>query len=389
MKRRDFLKQSSASLPLLLFSPLAFSRTVIPSSQKKILILIELKGGNDGLNTLVPYSQKGYYQLRPSLALPKNSLITLPQSSNLGLHPELKHLAWLISNRQCAVLQGVGYPNPSLSHFRSMDIWYSAKPEEEVALEGWLKALITHKNHQALSFSEELGGFQGSLKDVFVLGDKNFKKQAYSLRERKEPLKVLQNHPALDHILNVKKQIRKLESYLQKDSAKKFEIETSTSFGRQIKILLHLISNQHPMSLFKIHLRGFDTHRSQLNTHRKLLKDLDRGLSFLTKYLKELNVWDQTLILTYSEFGRRVKENRSKGTDHGTASVHFATGGLVKPGFYGHEPVLKSTEANLPFHLDFRSLYAVILREQFGLSASQSPLVKNFYKASQSFVKSA
>ena len=396
MNRRYFLKQTALGYPLFFISPSAFSAPVF--QKKKILILIEMRGGNDGLNTLAPYSQSNYYKLRPSLAIPKNNLIRLPQKTGLGLHPELKYLAQLVSNKQSAVLQGLGYPDPSLSHFRSMDIWHTARPKDDLSVEGWLKPLITYKNQQALSFSDNLGGFEGSPNNVFVIENKKLKNKKKSNRNKKEltdlrnkkdltDLSNKTNSQALNHILNVKKQINKLETFLQNNKTKNLDIKSSSPFQKQIKTLLQIISNNYPISLFKIHLQGFDTHKNQLKQHSKLLKDLDAGIFVLTKYLKQLNVWDQTLILTYSEFGRRIKENKSQGTDHGTANVHFAIGGLVKPGFYGHEPVLKTTEANLPFHLDFRSVYATILKEQFGLSESQSQLVKNFYEAKNSFLK--
>ena len=393
MDRRHFLKQATTGFPLLFISPSALSQPETPafSKRKKILILIELRGGNDGLNTLAPYSQSNYYKFRPTLSIPKDKLIPISQKSGLGLHPGLKNLSQMIRNKEVAVLQGVGYPDPSLSHFRSMDIWSTANPKDDLSSEGWLKPLIVYKNQQALSFSDELGGFEGSPKNVFVIEDKKFKNKKKGKRIQKidwTSSKRNKDNQALAHILNVKSQISKLETVLKSNKANNFDITASSSFQRQIKTLLQVISNNHPVSLFKIHLQGFDTHKNQFKQHNKLLKDLDRGMFFLTKYLKELNAWNQTLILTYSEFGRRVKENKSQGTDHGTASVHFAVGGLVKPGFYGHEPVLK-TANNLSYHLDFRSLYAAILKEQFGLSETNSQLVKNFYKANNSFLNSS
>ena len=398
MDRRYFLKHTT-SLPFLLFGSQVFSQPTAPIKNKKILILIELRGGNDGLNTLAPYSQSNYYKLRPNLAISKNKLIQLPQKPGIGLHPELKNLAQLILNKQTAVLQGVGYPDPSLSHFRSMDIWHTAKPEEDLATEGWLNSLISYQNQQAVSFSDELGGFEGNTNNVFVIDSKRLKNKKKNNHKKKINSKKTANwilkkdkrinnkNQAISHILDVEKQINKLETVLQNKGKADFDKNPLSPFQRQIKALLQIVSSPQPISLFKIHLQGFDTHKNQLKQHGKLLKDLDTGISFLAKYLKQLNLWNQTLILTYSEFGRRIKENKSQGTDHGTANVHFATGGLVRPGFYGQEPVIKMTEQNLPFYLDFRSIYATILKEQFGLSDTESPLVKKFYKPSNSFLK--
>ena len=397
MDRRCFLKQTAAGLPLLLISPIAFPQQTSSLKKKKILILIELRGGNDGLNTLIPYSQSNYYKLRPTLAIPKNNLIQLTQKPGMGLHPALKNLAQLILSGQTAVLQGMGYPDPSLSHFRSMDIWHTAKPEEDLATEGWLKPLIAFKNQQAVSFSEELGGFEGNSNNVFVIESKNLshKKNNHIKRaNRAEKLNLTladdkksnSKNQALTHILDTKKQISRLEAVLQNNGKINFGIKPSSPFQRQIQALLQIVASHHPVSLFKIQLKGFDTHKNQFKQHSKLLKDLDMGIRFLTKHLKQLNLWNHTLILTYSEFGRRVKENKSQGTDHGTACAHFATGGLVKAGVYGEEPVINTNQQNLSFHLDFRTIYATILKEQFNVSSTESPLVKDFYKPADSFL---
>ena len=407
MDRRYFLKQTAVSLPLLLICPEIFGQKqrTVSLKRKKILILIELSGGNDGLNTLIPYSQSNYYKLRPTLAIPKDKLILLPQKPGLGLHPELKNLAQLISNKQVAVLQSVGYPDPSLSHFRSMDIWHTGYPKEDLATEGWLKTLIVHKNQQAVSFSDNLGGFEGSPNNVFLIAGKNLTNKKKGKRRKKGTerrknrknisanlalsYKEIQKNKALAHILDIKRQIGVLDKVLKSNREINFDnIKPPSPFYKQIRTLLQIVSSDHPVSLFKIHLKSFDTHKNQLKQHSKLLKEMDQGIHLLTKHLKQLNLWDQTLILTYSEFGRRIRENRSEGTDHGTAGVHFAIGGLVRSGFYGQEPILETTQKNLPFYLDFRSLYAVILKEQFDISDTESQLVKNFYKPANSFLHS-
>ena len=143
MNRRYFLKYTAVGLPILFISPQTFSSSMV--QKKKILILIELKGGNDGLNTIVPYTQSAYYSLRPSLAISKDELIKTAQTTRrgLGFHPSLKNLSKLVSNNEAAILQGLGYPEPSLSHFRSMDIWHTAEPTEQNLLsKGWLETLF-------------------------------------------------------------------------------------------------------------------------------------------------------------------------------------------------------------------------------------------------------
>ena len=387
MNRRYFLKHTAVGLPFVFISPQSFSSSI--TEKKKILILIELKGGNDGLNTIIPYKQSDYYRLRPTIAIPQDNLIKTSETTKreLGFHPSLKKFSKLVSNSEIAILQGLGYPEPNLSHFRSMDIWHTADPKEENLLaKGWLAPLITDKGYQAISFSSDLGAFEGSPNNVFVIESQ---KKRYSIKENNKTLNQnrtkYRNNPALIHILSVKDQFNELKKILRQ--AKGFKNIPKSSFNNQIITLLKVISSAHPVSLFKLHLGSFDTHKNQDKAHKKLLDQLDAGIGFLEQNLKQQQLWDQTLILTYSEFGRRIKENKSKGTDHGEAGVHFATGGLVKTGIYGKSPVLNGSHKNLVFNLDFRTVYASILKDQFHVSSSKSPLVKNFYQSSQSFLK--
>ena len=389
MNRRYFLKHTAVGFPILFISPQSFSNSI--SQKKKILILIELKGGNDGLNTIVPYKQSAYYSLRPKIAIPEDSLIKTTQTTRreLGFHPSLKNLSKLVSNNEAAILQGLGYPEPNLSHFRSMDIWHTADPKEQNLLsKGWLETLITDKNQQAISFSSDLGAFEGSPNNVFVIENK---KKRYSIKKQNQTLNQnklkYSNNPSLMHVLSVKAQFNELKKILRQ--TKGFKNIPKSSFNNQIISLLQIASSSHPSSLFKLHLGSFDTHKNQDTTHKKLLDQLDTGIGFLEQYLKQKQLWNQTLIVTYSEFGRRIKENKSQGTDHGEAGVHFATGGLVKAGLYGSYPVINKAHQNLQFNLDFRTVYASILKDQFHVSNLKSPLVKNFYKASQSFLKTA
>ncbi|MCY4320966.1 MAG: DUF1501 domain-containing protein, partial [Bdellovibrionaceae bacterium] len=272
-------------------------------------------------------------------------------------------------------------------HFRSMDIWHTAEPTEQNLLsKGWLETLITDKNQQAISFSSDLGAFEGSPNNVFVVESK---KKRYSIKKPNKTLNQSRlkytNKPVLKHILSVKDQFNELKRILKQ--AKEFKDIQKSSFNNQILTVLQVAVSAHPVSLFKLHLGSFDTHKNQALSHKKLLDQLDVGIGFLEKYLKQEKLWDQTLILTYSEFGRRTKENKSQGTDHGEAGVHFATGGLVKAGIYGKNPVINTAHQNLRFNLDFRTVYASILKDQFQVSGLENSLVKNFYQASQSFLK--
>ena len=370
MERRYFLKQL-AGLPILFASPVAFSRQ--SQSKGPLLILIELDGGNDGLNTIIPYTQPAYYTLRPTLAIPRTE--ALPIGRDLAMNPNLANLHRLFQAGEAAVLQSVGYPKPSFSHFRSRDIWMTASDSEDYIYTGWLSHLIQRKSRlRGLIFSDtdNLGPFEGLTKNVFSLPHKNSK-----LKLNTERLgESFTSNQALKHLIAVNNQIVDFKKILHKARQTKAFSSQRDPFYAQTRRLVSFLSVNSGVSLFQLKLSGFDTHGKQAGKHRRLLNRLDQGIAYLERKLKALNVWDQTLILTHSEFGRKAIENKNRGTDHGAGSSHFALGGLVRPGIYGQTPILSSSTTHIPYRTDFRSLYATILKKVFKLN--QSPLVQNF-----------
>jgi len=364
MKRRAFLKTLLFTPFVALFPNVLFALSQRPN-WKNLLILVELKGGNDGLNTVIPYSDERYYQLRPRLAVPRDQVLHI--NDHIGLHPSLEKLMPTWQDKALAIIQGVGYPNPNLSHFRSIEIWETATDSDETLTEGWLSRLFA-QNPPPMDFAADgvivdgqtLGPLNGLKTRAVVLPRRQNRWHTSSPEDHFHPVRP---NPALAHILKVE------DDYDR--GAKKlighYDFRTDfpqNPFGNTIRKAAQIVASQTNVAVIKVSLGGFDTHGGQLNPHTQLLKQLGDGLHALQQALAELHRWDSTLIMTYSEFGRRPKENMSLGTDHGTASVHFMLGGHIKGGLYGIQARLQDLDnGNLRHQLDFRSLYATVIEK--------------------------
>lgn len=375
VSRRHFMRSvgSVATLPLLAsvgVPGVSFAQSANPYTN--LLILIELKGANDGLNTVVPYSDANYAKLRPRLALPRESLITL--SEREALHPSLKPLLALWEKKELAVVQGLGYPQANLSHFRSIEIWETASKADEYLEAGWLARTFAAQpapKHFAADGvvvgSSDMGPLSGPGTRTIALAD-----TAQFLRNAKLA-KAAQDerNPALRHILSVEREIVHAADKLNANYAFTTEFPRN-NFGNQVRTAAQLAASKAGIATIRLTLGGFDTHANQLPTHANLLKELAEGIVALKSALQELGKWDSTLVMTYAEFGRRPKENQSGGTDHGTANVHFITGGKVQGGLYGLAPALDRLDGNgnLPFAVDFRSQYATVLQRWWNADAN-------------------
>ena len=379
MNRRQFLHSTGAltlaraAFPLsaALSSGLALAGAPAEGAYRKLLVLVELKGGNDGLNTLVPYTDNAYYTLRPKIAIARDQVVQL--TDTVGLHPSLAPLLPLWKDHKLAVLQGVGYPEPNLSHFRSIEIWDTASKSEEYLQEGWLSRAFTTRAVPA-SFaadgvivgSSELGPLAGGGTRAIALADtEQFLRRA----KLAQPGSTSRNK-ALAHILKVEGDIVQAASHLSGRTTFATEFPAG-AFGNAIKTASQIIANPSGVAVIRVTLSGFDTHANQPATQARLLGEVANGLQALQSALVELGKWDDTLILTYAEFGRRPKENQNNGTDHGTANVHFALGGRVAGGLYGAAPNLSrlSNDGNPAYALDFRNVYATVLDRWWGVDS--------------------
>ena len=373
MDRREFLNAVGTATVSALLPGVAFGQRAA-GNYANLLVLVELKGGNDGLNTLVPYADPAYYELRPRLAIPREQVLQLDQAS--GLNPALEPLMALWKDRELAVVQSVGYPGGNLSHFRSIEIWDTASRSNEYLADGWLARAFTaappprrFAADGVVVGSAEMGPFAGGgARTIALTNTEQFLRQA----RRAAPGTDARN-PALAHILRVERDIVQAAANLDG----KHEFATTfprSAFGNAVRTAAQVASSSAGVAAVKVSLAGFDTHSNQPATHSRLLKDLAEGLVALRSALQEIRRWDNTLILSYAEFGRRPRENLSRGTDHGTANAQFILGGRVRGGLYGPAPGLSRLDGNgnPPFAVDFRELYATVLERWWGLDATRA-----------------
>jgi uncharacterized protein (DUF1501 family) len=365
--RRDFLK-------LAALAPFAGTRALaaaIAQPSRRLLVLVELRGGNDGLNTVVPYADPAYAALRPRLAVARDQVVKLTEKT--GLHPSLEKLHARWEARELAIVQGVGYPQPNLSHFRSIEIWDTASKSDEYLDAGWLARAFAASPSPA-SFAADgvvvgagsMGPMAGGPARCIALADPaQFLRNARLARGEGET-----RNAALAHILRVERDVRASAEKLTAD--RRFEAAFPAGpFGNAVGTAAQLAANESGVAVVRLSLGSFDTHANQQGTHANLLRQLAEGIDALRAALVEAGRWNTTVIATYAEFGRRPRENQSGGTDHGTASAHLVTGGAVKGGLYGAAPALDRLdgEGNLPHAVDFRGYYATFLERWWGIDS--------------------
>lgn len=372
MQRRDFIKLlglSGVSLAIPRWSGAS-------PNTRRYLIVIELKGGNDGLNTVVPYADSNYYRLRPNLAVARDKVVQLDHK--LGLHPSLSDLMPLWRDKQLAIVQGVGYANPNLSHFRSIEIWDTGSDSNEYLDAGWLSQLlnVAPKNENRMAdgivIGQGTGPLMGNDRTLNMQDPQRFLRQAGRLTATVSQT----DNPALQHILDTQNRVhdsaQQLATRLHGSRIKPSDFPRSP-IGRQLAVTTQIINAQIPTAVIKVGLGGFDTHTNQAGAQQRLLGQLSKALIALRKSLQQNNKWDEVMVMTYSEFGRRVAENGNRGTDHGTAAPQFFMGGGVKGGLYGKTPSLgQLDDGNLRHHVDFRRLYSTVAH-WWGIKASANP----------------
>jgi len=367
MDRRAFLRFTAVAPAVAVLPSIA---AAAPES-RRLLILVELKGGNDGLNTVIPYADVNYAQLRPRLAIARDQVIVLDERT--GLHPSLEPMLATWKDGKLAVVQGLGYPDPNLSHFRSIEIWDTASKSDEYLDTGWLARALTRspspKGFAADGIvvgSADLGPLTGgTARTVALTNPDQFVRNARLAQGEGEA-----RNPALRHILKVENDVQ--QSARRIASSREFRIAFPAGpFGNAVRTAAQLAANPAGVSAIRLTLAGFDTHANQLGLHANLLRQLGEGLAALRAALEEAGRWDDTLVATYSEFGRRPRGNQSNGTDHGTSAAHFVMGGGVRGGLLGAAPALGRLDGNgnLPHALDFRAYYATFLERWWGTDA--------------------
>lgn len=388
MQRRHFLNAFSTATGAALLAAHApgWAQGVAqrPSSvADRILILVELKGGNDGLNTVVPFADPLYMQLRPVIGLKADQV--LPLDARTGLHPELKPLLGLWEKGQIGIVQGVGYPEPNLSHFRSIEIWETGSNSTEYLPDGWaargMKAGFAAKGNftteGVLIGGTEMGALAGA-RAISLNNPEAFVNQSrFALGTDPVLAARAKSNPALQNLLRVEGDINQAANGLRGEKFNFTTVFPAGGFGNSVKAAAQVVASQVAkpageggVPVITLSLGSFDTHQNQLGTHAALMKQLAEGLVALQSSLTELGAWDRTLVMTFSEFGRRARQNNSNGTDHGTTAPHFVLGGAVRGGLYGQPADLTRLDAaqNALYTTDFRQLYCTVAKDWWGVN---------------------
>jgi uncharacterized protein (DUF1501 family) len=388
--RRGFLKGAAIVAASTSFAPSFLTRTAYTAlaAGNNQLVVLQLSGGNDGINTVIPYATPQYAQSRPTLGIGQDQV--LPLDGNVALHPNLKALKGLFDQKMLAVVQGVGYPNPNRSHFSSMDIWQTASPDQSQST-GWLgrydDANLQGQKLGALNFGSQLPrSFWtehtvvpsiGSLANYQFLTDP---KAPDDKQAQVDAINKIFNNPAGGDAPDYFRQAA-IDAFQTASDLKAAVAGTkstgqypTTAIGNQLKLIGQLIGSKLGTRIYYLTMGGFDTHSGEKNTHDRLMQQLNDGLDAFTKDLQAQGAFGNTLIMTFSEFGRRVKENGSGGTDHGTAEPMFLIGGNLPGGLYGAYPSMADLDAgDLKFSTDFRSVYSTVLSDWLG--ADPGPVV--------------
>jgi uncharacterized protein (DUF1501 family) len=381
ISRRQFLEVAGGALALSTTSPLwlrvgAAGAEPAPAEGRKLLLLL-LEGGNDGLNTVVPYGQSAYYEKRTTLAYKPEEIIKLSDSSMVGLAPALPKLARHYEARKVGIVQGVGYDKPNLSHFESMDIWQTGRPKHDLAT-GWLGRYLDHspagssvvravaidnRLPTALMGREQSGvavpSFNGFT--FFDGSDADPASEPYRLHEAflQFAEAPLTDAPARALLASERATVQAVRAIQKLGDPK---TTTPVTLAEKVSVAMKLLSSDLGVEIAMVSLGGFDNHAAQKGEHAKRLAEVDNAIDqFMTDAAATGKSGDY-MLMTFSEFGRRVEEN-SSGTDHGTAAPLFVVGEGVAGGLYGEQPSLTALDSNknLIRTVDFREVYATVL----------------------------
>ena len=408
MKRRDFIKNTALSavvMPQLFkgFGVNAWANSPILEAlsleNDGILVLVRLEGGNDGLNTVIPLDQYEPLSIaRKNILIPEKKVLRLRGFDKTGLHPSMTGMQQLFNDGKLGIIQNVGMTTPIFSHFRATDVWMSGSAPDTVLTSGWMGRYLQNQNpefpktYATAPLAIEIGGnasltFQGAKANMAmsVTNPTDF----YNLLNNTRPtLPDSKMGNKLAHLRLIHDQTRRYTETV-KAAAEKVKNQapypTDNELAEQLKIVARLIAGGLPTRIYMVNLSGFDTHDYQVEyndhttgKHAELLKRVSDSIAAFVKDLAFLKIEKRVTGLTFSEFGRRITDNASMGTDHGAAAPMFVFGANVKNGILGKNPMIpeKATiEDNVGMQHDFRAVYASVLRGSLGAKASDLPIV--------------
>ena len=381
IKRRDFLKVSSLATASFMVPNFLKSMTLPEAldQKNKILVVLQFSGGNDGLNTIIPTRNDIYFREREMIAI-KDSLKLTDEA---GINPSLSYFKELFDNGEMAVLNNVGYPNPDKSHFRSMDIWQSASKSDEFLETGWIGRYLDEACYncdhptQALEIDDMLSlALKGENKKAFAFKDPQ---RLYQTSQEKYFKSLYDAHDHHDETVEYLYQtmgstINNAGYIFEKNKAKaSLESYPNSALGKDFKNIASLINSDINTKVYYLSVGSFDTHVNQNQRQSQLFSDINEAVKAFVKDLKSNGRFEDVLLMTFSEFGRRVAQNASKGTDHGTANqMFFVSGGLKKKGILNALPDLeKLNDGDLIYTEDFRKVYATVLKNWLGADSNK------------------
>lgn len=374
MERRNFLRLTATTAGGFLLLPnFLRAQNLFTSGEDatdNVLIFIQLNGGNDGLNTFIPYDNPLYYDLRPKLGIAKDKIVN--RTNGMGFHPALKDFGTMAQEGNLSVIQNVGYPNPNRSHFRSQEIWQTASDSQQFLTTGWLGRFMDIMCRDQEVASLNIDGMDNlalkaiSTTSITVKDFNKIKNYQASDNELK-----LSDNPQLDFMRKL--QYSSIEGMVQINKAlqnvQNFnETYADNALAENLKWMSKLIKGGLDSKIYYTSFSGFDTHNNQIQTHQKQLTILNDALFSFYSDMKQNKLLNKVTVVVFSEFGRRVKENGT-GTDHGTAGPMFIIGGNNKGQVLGKNPDLSNLDnGDLIYENDFRSVYAALLRDKFNFN---------------------
>lgn len=380
IKRREFLKISSLATASMLMPNFLKAMTLDEALNpgQNILVVFQFTGGNDGLNTIIPAKNDIYFRERKTLAIQDS----VPLTDEAGINPSLSYFKELFDNGELSVMNNVGYPNPDKSHFRSMDIWQSASRSDQFLETGWLGRFLDEECYrcdhptQALEVDDMLSlALKGENNKAFAFKDP---KRLYQTSQEKY-FKSLYDHHHDDETVSYLYQtlgstINNADYIFEKSKARKTEqIYPNSQLGKDFKTVASLIKSDINTQVYYLSIGSFDTHVNQNDRQKKLFNDINEAVKSFVADMKSNGLFKNILLMTFSEFGRRVAQNASNGTDHGTANqMFFISGNLKKKGILNALPDLQNlSEGDLIYKEDFRKVYATILKNWLKADSSK------------------
>ncbi|WP_396193875.1 DUF1501 domain-containing protein [Flavobacterium sp.] len=334
------------------------------------LVFIQLNGGNDGLNTYIPYDNPLYYELRTKIAISKDNVIG--KNKGMAFHPALKNFADMQQNGDLSILQNVGYPEPNRSHFRSQEIWQTASNSNQYLSEGWLGRYLDLqcKEHQPtagvnLDSIDNLA-LKGNEPNFVTVKDPN----RFKIRNDKDDMIKLSDNPQLDFVRKIANSVTEGSEEIQHALAKSTSEMSypKTNLGKNLEWIARLIKGNLNSKIYYTSQNGYDTHDNQLGIHQRNLEELNDAVFSFYSDLKKVDLLQNVTVVVFSEFGRRVKDN-GNGTDHGTAAPMFIIGGNNKGKIIGNNPNLSDLDqGDLKYEIDFRSIYGRLLQQKMNFN---------------------